>query len=176
MIMADVFKILFLILGTLIVVVSYWLLFEALFPRLVDRARTQYDRKPFKTLLLGLAITIPVTILGIALVSAPAAPAKLLGFVCLSGLTLLGLLGSAGLSRKIGLHLPSSVDADQPWRCVLRGGTILSITFVLPFIGWFFVLPVTLVSGVGAAIGAYREERKARPAASDDTPAGLAQA
>jgi len=52
-------------------------------------------------------------------------------------------------------------DARLPWRRVLRGGTVLSFAFVLPVIGWFGLLPWTLVSGVGASLGSIRRWRLA---------------
>lgn len=151
MIMADVFKILFLILGTLITVVAYWLLFEALFTRVVDRAARQYAERPFRVALVGLLVGAPLFVIGLALLNS-AAGLKLIGTILVSALLLTGLLGSAGLARRIGIQLASATDAQYPWRRVLRGGTVLSITFVLPVIGWFVVLPLTLASGVGAVI------------------------
>ncbi|MCC6143719.1 MAG: hypothetical protein IT368_07920, partial [Candidatus Hydrogenedentes bacterium] len=65
---------------------------------------------------------------------------------------LAGLAGSTGLVRLIGLRLPSTHDTTAPWRRVLRGGTVLSLTFLLPGLGWFLVLPATLVSGIGALL------------------------
>ncbi len=65
-------------------------------------------------------------------------------------------MGSAGLGDRIGVGLPSAGDATQPWRRLLRGGTVLSLTFLLPIVGWVGVLPWTLVSGVGAAVLAMR--------------------
>ncbi len=156
MIMADVFQILFIILGLLITIVCYWLFFEAFTPRLVSRARHEYEQHPVKLLFRGLLWGVPTLLLGIALVSAQPPPAKIAGFAILLSLVLLGLLGSAGLSRHIGQRLSSPIDTEQPWRRVLRGGTVLSITFVLPFLGWFMILPLTLVSGVGAAVTALR--------------------
>ena len=35
---------------------------------------------------------------------------------------------------------------------------MLSVAFVLPFIGWFMVLPLTLLSGVGAAVVSLRKK------------------
>ena len=55
MIMADILKIVFIVLGILTVYVSYWLLAQALFPRLVENTSSQYAR-PFKLTWLGLAI------------------------------------------------------------------------------------------------------------------------
>ena len=41
MIMADILKIVFIVLGILTVYVSYWLLAQALFPRLVENTSAQ---------------------------------------------------------------------------------------------------------------------------------------
>ena len=151
MIMADVFKILFIILGTLITTVAYWLLFEALFRRVVERASVVYETSPYKTAILGAVVGVPLFVASLGLLNS-AAGLKLFGAILMSGLLLVGLLGSAGLARLVGARLASATDAAYPWRRVLRGGVVLSITFVLPVVGWFFVLPLTLASGVGAVI------------------------
>lgn len=162
MIMADVLKILLLVLGTLIVFVSYWLAAAALFPRVVERSKQTYDRRPVRATLIGALVSTPFLLLGLALLGgAPAPGLKLLGVVLLAVPALLGLLGSAGLGERIGAGLPSSGDAQHPWRRVLRGGTVLSLTFLLPVVGWLGVLPWTLVSGVGAAVLAFRGNRPA---------------
>lgn len=151
MIMADVFKILFIILGTLITTVAYWLLFEALFRRVVERAAVVYETSPYKVAILGTVVGVPLFVAGLGLLNS-AAGLKLFGAILVSGLLLMGLLGSAGLARLVGTRLASAADDAYPWRRVLRGGAVLSITFVLPVVGWFFVLPLTLASGVGAVI------------------------
>ncbi len=171
MIMADLFKWVFLVLGLLITLVSYWVLFEALYPGVVDRARARYATRPIRTTLIGILVTVPVTLVGIGLVSAPGAGGKFIGFAVLVLLFTAGLLGSSGLCRLIGERLPSPVDEAQPWRRVYRGGTVLAIAFVLPMVGWFLVLPLTLVSGVGAAATALR-----KPKAKAETPAAPADA
>jgi hypothetical protein len=156
MIMADVLKIVFLVVGTLIVLVSYWLAAAALFPRTVARARVAYTERPVRATLLGAAVGGPSVLVGLALLNAPNGAAKLLGAVVVSTQILLGLLGSAGLGERIGAGLPSAGDAGRPWRAVLRGGIVLSLTFLFPIIGWFGVLPWALTSGVGAALMAMR--------------------
>jgi hypothetical protein len=150
MIMADVFRVLFLILGTMITIVGYWLFFEAVAPRTVERSRQLYDGRVWRLLFVGLLIAIPGLIVSIALLNAGAAPVKFIGFTLLFSLILIGLLGSTGMAKHIGTRLESTADRAQPWRSVLRGGTILTITFVLPGIGWFMLLPFTLITGVGA--------------------------
>lgn len=160
MIMADVLKIALLVVGTLVVLVSYWLAAHALFPRAVERARASYDARPVRATLLGAAVAAPLALGGLALLSAAANPAlKLLGVVLLAIPSLLGLLGSAGLAERLGVGLPAPDDAARPWRRVLRGGAVLALTFLLPVVGWFGVLPWALVSGVGAAVLALRGRR-----------------
>lgn len=166
MIMADIMRIFLIVVGLLIVIVSYWLLSEALFPGMVDRSRLRYSRSPFKTVLLGIVTAAAPVIGGIAMLNAPNPGLKFLGAVILLSTILIGLLGSAGLSRHIGQRLNSPADEAQPWRRVLRGGIVLSLTFVLPLIGWFLILPVTLISGFGAAVLSWREGKKSEPEAA----------
>ena len=153
MIMADVLKIVFLIVGTLIVIVSYWLAATALFPQAVSQARTHYERHPVRISLLGAVAGVPLFLLGVALVAAgPTPAAKIGGGAIASLLVLMALFGSAGLCQRIGLGLPAPLDEFQPWRRVYRGGTVLALTFVLPIVGWFAIFLWTLISGFGAAL------------------------
>ncbi|MBC7789621.1 MAG: hypothetical protein H7Z74_06725 [Anaerolineae bacterium] len=157
--MADVFKIVFLILGTLIVFVSYWLASTALFPAFTDAARRKYQTHPLRMTFLGIAVVAPSALLGMVLLQSPNPAVKLLGAAVVSTLVLLGLIGSTGLSQRIGYGLSTLADDQQPWRRVLRGGSVLALTFVLPVIGWFVVFPWALVSGVGAAVASLRSGR-----------------
>ena len=162
MILADVLKYVFLVLGALIVIVSYWLASAALFPATVDRARTAYAGRPMRITLVGVLAAVPLLGLGAGLLnSAPNGALKILGAV-LAGLPiLLGLVGSAGLSERVGRGLVHADDSRTPWRRSLRGGAVLALTFLLPVIGWFVVLPWTLLSGFGAtllSIGRRREK------------------
>jgi hypothetical protein len=165
MIMADLFKWVLGILAFLITLAGHWVLFEALFAGVVKRASLCYGNHPVRTALLGLLVTVPVAAVGVGLIGAPGAPGKFLGFAVLTALVTLSLLGSAGLARLVGERLPAPSDAGQPWRPVLRGGTVLAVCFVLPMVGWFLVLPFTLVSGVGAAVLSLRSPRAAASAA-----------
>jgi hypothetical protein len=163
MIMADVWKIVFLILGTQAVMVSYWLLAAALFPEALRRSRAAYDQRSGRVTLTGLATAVPALLVGAGLLQGPHPLLKLIGGVMVSAPVALGLMGSAGLCDRIGAGLPGDTDARQPWRRVLRGGIVLSFAFVLPVIGWFVLLPWTLVSGVGASLGSLRRRRATAP-------------
>ena len=160
MIMADILKIFLLIVGLLTVYVSYWLIAQALFPDLVERARHHYGR-PVKITLIGLAAALVPFVIGVALSKLPNPALKLAGVTLMVIPAMLGLVGSAGLISRIGAGLPSTADDRQPWRRVLRGGILFALTFLLPFVGWF-ILPIwALVSGLGAFILSVRERRRA---------------
>lgn len=151
MIMADILKIFLIIVGVLTVYVTYWLVAQALFPGVVERARHQYA-KPVKLTLIGLAAALLPVIVGAAISNMPNPVMKLLGVTLMVVPALLGLVGSAGLALRIGAGLQSPADEQQPWRRVLRGGILLALTFLLPFVGWIVLSLWTLISGFGAFV------------------------
>ncbi len=164
MIMADILKIFLLVVGAQLVLIAYWLAAEALFPHFVTRARKRYGAHPIRVVVLGLAVGLPGAAIAFSLLQAGGAPAKGAGFGLAAAVAGAGLLGSAGLCRRIGEGLPSPADAAQPWRRVLRGAAVLVTTFLLPFLGWFGVLPLVILSGVGATLDAAWGLRRARAA------------
>lgn len=170
MIMADVLTWFLIVLGLYLTLVCYWVGAGALFPRMVAACRHRYAR-PVSALFVGLAVGLPLVTLGAAGAQAPQPLVAGLSRTLLVVLVLPALVGSAGLALRLGAGLPSPADQAMPWRASLRGGVVLAGMFLLPFAGWFVVLPATLVSGFGVALSAlYRRPwRHATPA---PTPSG----
>ena len=157
--MADILKIFLLIVGGLLIFISFWLAAEALFPGLVERARDQY-RRPWKLTFAGLAMVGPLLGLAFAVSKAANNPLMNIAAIGILGVVLVGgLAGSAGFAKRIGAGLPSPIDDAQPWRRVLRGGIVLTLTFLLPFIGWMGLSIWTLVTGFAALFFAAREAK-----------------
>lgn len=165
MIMADVLKWALLIVGTQIVFVSYWLAAQALFPQAVERARGQYSR-PWKLTLLGLLMSAPLIAIGIFTFQRNNPVFKIIGGGLILLPVVIGLVGSTGLNLRIGTGLPSPLDAGQPWRRVLRGSVVLVLMFLLPVIGWFVLLPWTLITGFAAAALSCSGKAKPEPTAA----------
>ncbi|MDA8016427.1 MAG: hypothetical protein MPN21_03175 [Thermoanaerobaculia bacterium] len=163
MIMADVLKILLLVIGGLTVLVTYMLAAHALTPRLVERSAQAPGS--WRGIIASFAVGIPAA--GIALFVALALQS--LGHVVATALALLvgtvplalAFAGSAGVALRIGRGLPSAADRDAPWRTLLRGAIVLVLSFLLPFFGWFVTFPATLAFGLGAALLAVRPKRTA---------------
>lgn len=171
MIMADVLLWTLVLGASYIIIVCYWLLASALFPNHVERCQQRYVERPVRATVTGLLTFVPLIFLAGAVGKVPhpvvRVAALILGLTCV----LVALFGSAGLARRVGEGLPSSRDAREPWRRVRRGGLVLAITFYLPFVGWFLVLPWTLISGFGAFLLARpRRERATAPLVSPVTP------
>jgi len=173
MIMADVLTWFLIVAGVYLALVCYWLSAFALFPRAVGACRERYAR-PVVATAAGLAVLAPVLIGGLAAANAIKQPGPS-GAVKVALLLLLlpAFLGSAGLALRIGSGLAAPRDAAEPWRRVLRGGLALAPTFLVPFLGWFVLLPWVLVSGFGAALLAFVDARKRRavPATDSNPPA-----
>ncbi len=164
MIMADILKIFLLIVGAMLMFVACWLAVQALFPQFVSRARSNYSR-PGRVFGLGVVCTIPFLLLTLWLFKNSRNPVmNIAGVVSIGFPILLGLAGSTGLAQRIGAGLPTPLDNQQSWRRTLRGGVVLTLTFLLPFLGWFGLTLFTLLSGLGSAVLAIRS--RPRPEAS----------
>jgi hypothetical protein len=159
--MADVLKIVFIIAGFFIAFVGYWLLGAGLLPAVTERCAEQYLQRPVRITLLGLVTFGPLFALGSAVANAANAGLKIVGVALLLGLLLIALFGSAGLALRIGIGLHSANDEREPWRRVWRGGLVLSLSFILPLIGTFLLMPWAFVSGFGAFILSLRTPRAA---------------
>ena len=155
MTIADVLRILLLILGVMLVFQAYWLFGTALFPRLIGQARDRY-KTPIRTTLIGLAVVVPTFFIGFVWLGQKDGDifnvfngiGLVIGVVPL----MLGAIGSAGLCQLIGLGLPAPGDQSQNWRRVWRGGWVLNFCYLLPFAGWFVILPWSIISGCGAFV------------------------
>lgn len=161
---AVVYTWLFIHIGVILVVTSYYTLGAALAPALTDRARRHFARRPWLPILIGLAISLPWVLAAIVLLQQTPAAVKFLGAV-LGGLwVLLGLIGGAGIAKHVGGN--GAPDRDS-WVQTFRGGLIISLTWVLPIVGWLGMLPMTLAAGIGClAMGVFSGREKSTDASA----------
>lgn len=173
MLMADTMAIFLSVLGLLIACPALWLLCRGLYPDLVELSRADCSVTLFKPFLVGVPLTVVATIAVIFLgkIPQPVGGITSLGLICLF-ITYAGS-GVAGLATVIGERLPSPADAQCPWKATIRGGIVLELSYILPFLGWFVLLPISIIIGAGATTRAiakrHKEKRKNR---SLDTPFG----
>lgn len=147
MTMADVLTVVFLFVGLFLALPSYWLLARSLWPRLHEGTARAYREIPVRTGFVGLGATLAMVAVGAVL--GKVAPA--LGLFFAGGCLGLALAGAGGLATRIGEGLRAPADDGRDWRLTLKGGVSLELAFLIPVLGWFLILPIALVSGVGAA-------------------------
>ena len=160
MIMADVFSVLFVILGFWLLYPACCLMARSLAPERVARARDYLAENPKRSLGWGLAVWAP-SLLAIAVLAKGPGPLKLAALFAFAGLMAHTFLGLAGLATRIGEGIESPLDEGRPWLATLRGMVCLQIPATLPFLGWFVVAPTCFLVGAGAA---WRTRKAAAPA------------
>lgn len=159
---ANVLAWVFLTLGIFLMFVGYWLAATALFPRHVARCELLFAR-PVMVSLIGLLLAVIPIVAGFAILKAFPVALKWIGLILIAAPILCGLIGSAGLARRIGSGLRVPVDVDQPWRRVMRGGVVLSLTLLLPVLGQLLLMPLMIAAGLGASVMAWFQKSPAEP-------------
>jgi hypothetical protein len=132
-----------------LILLGHWLVTVGMFPRATQAFAGEYERRPIRATLLGLVTYGPLFVLLLNSGKIGNGGVKLL--VIAAGFTalLVGFIGSAGLALRIGRNL--STDASL-WQQGLRGGMMLALVFITPFLGWAFLLHIGLASGFGAVL------------------------
>ncbi len=151
MLLADTMAIFFVIIGLLITFPSLWLFCEALFPAWVDESSSAVKHGFIKSLLCGIPVVLAAVFIVAILGKLPGSVGQIAGILSFCLLMLFAQLGVAGFARVLGMRLKNS-EKDTTIRVTLRGGAVLVLTFLLPILGWFLILPGSIVIGAGSSI------------------------
>jgi hypothetical protein len=163
MLMADTLAIFLSVVGFLVALPGLWLLCLGLWPQAVTNTSDDCRRGLLKPFLVGIPISVG-TFFAVAIVSKEmggAGGAVAIALICLYAL--FASVGIAGLSTAIGERLPSPADRDRPWQATIRGSVVLELAFLLPVLGWFFILPAALIIGSGSALRSILKRFSRRP-------------
>ncbi|HVG38000.1 MAG TPA: hypothetical protein VM870_01865 [Pyrinomonadaceae bacterium] len=159
MLMADTMAIFFSVLGSMLALIGLWLLCQGLWPEKVARASERGERSFFKPFLVGL----PLTAFAITLIIAAANLLGPLGQTLAIAMFCLLMcyihVGVAGVAHRLGRRLAPAQEAEPLWRTTARGGIVLVLAYLLPIIGWFFILPITFIIGCGLTTLSLRPPR-----------------
>lgn len=146
---AVVLSFLFIHLGVILVVTAYFTLGAALAPGLTERARVRFAKRPWLPLLLGTAVSVPWVVASLVLLNIQSSPIKFAGAVLGCLWLLVGLIGGSAMAQHVGR---AGSEAPPSWVHTVRGGLLISLTWVLPLVGWLIMLPLTLATGVGCLL------------------------
>jgi hypothetical protein len=144
--MATVWTYLLIHVGVILVVTAYYSLGAALAPGLAERARDRFARRPWLPVLIGVGLSVPWVVISLVLLNLGAAPAKFAGALLGCMWILCGLLGGSGMALHVGR------GDGAAWTSSVRGGVFITLTWVLPLVGWLGMLPLTLAAGTGCLV------------------------
>ena len=135
-----------------------------LFPSQVERTREVIATSFGRSFLLGLVNFLFFGVIAALLVKLGqgagrpvAAVLTLLALLLVLALTVFLVLGLAALTSLLGERIG---EGTSPFRRHLRGGLLLFLAGLTPYIGWFAFTPLALLTGLGAALQATFSKRK----------------
>ncbi len=155
--MENVFGLLLLIVIGGAGLISVFIIVNLLLPVPVARTRAALETSLGRSLLLGLvndlfAFVLVAGIIWLAQQAGGGIVAGILGLLALLILLAVGLftvLGLAALSNVLGIRI-----GQNGINSVTRGSILLLLAGLTPYLGWFIVTPLTLLTALGAAIQA----------------------
>lgn len=130
-----------------LILLGHWLVAGGMFPAATAAIVRQYDERPVRALLLGLVTYGPIFFILLNTAKLPGTPLRIAAIIAGVSALLIAFAGTAGLAMRIGRNL--STNASR-WEQCLRGGVMLGLVFITPFLGWGFLLHAGLASGFGA--------------------------
>jgi hypothetical protein len=145
---ATVYTWLLVHLGVIVVVSAYYAASAAMAPRLTERARARFAQRPWLPALVGIGVSLPWVVASLVLMSLPMGGAKFAGATLGLLWILCGLVGGAAIAQHVGHGTATS----EAWVRSVRGGLFITLTWVLPLVGWLIMIPLTLASGIGCLI------------------------
>lgn len=141
-----------------------------LFPATVERARLRLDRTPWLCFFTGGVMAAVVLIPTVILIALPIGPAKFAGGSLVFATLAFASLGAAGLAARMGDRLLRRSNGNlSAMGAFVRGAVVLELAAAFPIVGWFIVIPLTIVTALGATVFALL---RWMPAASSTLLAG----
>lgn len=144
---AQVWAILLIHVGIILVVTAYYTVTAALLPGLSERAAARFGQRPWLAALVGVLISLPWVVVALGMMGR-GGPVAGIGSVIGLLWILCGLVGGGGLA----LHVGRGGDDRRPSHATIRGGLLITLAWMLPLIGWFFVLPLSIATGIGCLL------------------------
>jgi hypothetical protein len=154
MIIGDVLGVTFIALAAC---VSLWALLigtALVFGERAAEAQTRLETRPFPMLGIGVGLALTAGLIGQILVSQPNRMLKLVGWALLLGLLTMSVLGGAGLALIVAGRIQQAAPRLTLFAALGRGAGLMIAGGLVPVIGWFVVLPLGVLTTLGAGMGA----------------------
>jgi len=156
--MNNILGLLFLIVFGGVGLISIFVVINVLLPTFLEQTRMALETSPGRSLLLGLINFLCIGVVDALLIwlAQLASGTKILsgilviiGGLITSALALLAFLGLASFADLLGHHIG---EPKNEFLAILRGGVLLILAGLTPFIGWFAFTPLMILTALGGAI------------------------
>lgn len=149
--MADIYA----IFGTLLalgiafpgILTAWWLLF----PKKVEVARQRIADTPWRTFTFGLFSTICIAIPLLIMASIPFPFTQLLAAAGAIAMLGFATIGAAGIAAQMATRLRQRSNLSEP-AAFVRAAVAFELAAAFPLIGWFFVIPISIIISIGASV------------------------
>jgi hypothetical protein len=154
-----------------------------LFPGPVGQARENFENRPWRSIFLGTLNfigggIIAILVIGLAVTLDLAnGPGEAFLYI------ILGLIGIVlaiptliGLSAVIIVIGERLGKARTPFLTYLRGGGLLLLACITPFVGWFVFTPLVIWTSIGSVVAILVKPKKALTVKADEPSTQLAEA
>ena len=155
----ETFTIILLSILALITLVASLVFFRGLFPIRVSKIQATLENNWKRSFWLGLLNTILITIFVFGFGSlGNGSPLFYIPAFAMYGVFLIGLLfGLAAFVQILGERLFANLD---PVKRDVKAGSVLLLTSLLPFVGWFLLFPYVISLSFGAVVITLLQNRK----------------
>lgn len=150
LVIGDVLAIVAALVGSAITVWALVMALSMLFVRRVEVAAESVERHPWGAALLGFGLIATVGLVGTTLAAVPMPLVKLMGLTILLVLSVLAMVGIGGLSHLISRRVRAYAPETTPYQALVKGSSLIVMAGFVPFVGWFLVGPVVIMTGLGA--------------------------
>lgn len=149
--MADVYIVVFTVIGILISFPGLAAALNLLLPRATEAAYLRLAHTPGRTFVVGLPVTGLFSLFIIITANINFGPVKAMAFIAALIMMGFGALGAAGMARLMGERIDMISQNGKPMRNLVLGAVFLELAALFPIIGWFLFLPIASVITIGAA-------------------------
>ncbi len=148
---------------------SLLLIINLIFPHLVNASKQEISTKPIANIFQGLAIFSFCCFALAILINVPG-PGKLLALAVFLLMLTIAMIGVAGLVSYLAAKYQDFSKSNKSVTNLFYSAFFLELAIVLPFIGWFVMLPITFFMSLTAGTKALIQNSKSLPVATSSSP------
>lgn len=150
--MADVYTVLFIMIGILLSVPAILIACNVLMPNVTERVHMRLDKTPGKCFALGLPVTIVFGLFAFGNFESSIGLFQTLAFITLFLLMAIGTIGGAGMARLLGARIMPQAKPNSNIAFLLRGAIVYEFACLVPIVGWFVFAPIIGITAIGATV------------------------